>query len=125
LDEGREAGQPYEGGVRVGEVAGLPAAVEGAEDSKSERRQDSEQYVAPSVCLSQDRQNWCSQAWSKDMVNEEARVTEACRVLGFGGLVKSGQSVADGRAGVFTRRGVPGGLSRDKAFDKEGTGRPR
>jgi hypothetical protein len=43
LDEGREAGQPYEGGVRLGELAGLLEAVEGAEDSKSERRQDSEQ----------------------------------------------------------------------------------
>lgn len=84
MDEGREAGQPYEGGVRVGEVAGLLATEDGAEDSKSERRQDSEQYVAPSVCLSQDRQNWCSQAWSKDMVNKEARVTEACRVLVVG-----------------------------------------
>lgn len=43
----------------------------GADDddfSKSDSLQDSEQYVAPSVCLSQAKQNWCSQERSEDIV---------------------------------------------------------
>lgn len=53
-----------------------PVGVLGADDdfSKSDNLQDSEQYVAPSVCLSQAKQNWCSQDRSDDIVNGETVV---------------------------------------------------
>lgn len=48
----------------------------GADDdfSKSDSLQDSEQYVAPSVCLSQAKQNWCSQDRSEDILYGKAVV---------------------------------------------------